>query len=464
MQKLFGIFALLLSAMLTACGGGGGSGGSNPNQLEFYSTAPSSLILPPSSSRQYEVRGGVPPYRTGTSDAAIAIGVVSGNVLTLGAVSPGSATVNVMDNSGASIPISLTVGSSIPLYTTAPDSLSIGVGAVAARTFTIGGGVAPYTVEGGDGTVASAQLVGTNQLKVTGIVIGSTAIKIRDAANQTVSLSVKVGAPELRVSPTDLKIFPGIDAVVKISGGQPPYHIAGGIPAAILAEIRNGDELYITGKLASTLEMSVADATGQLQKVTVTVEIGAATFGLSPQTLTISETDTQRINFTIFGAAAGSVCLFTSDTRVLMPTVSGCTTSRTVTLDTGTNGSRCVTGDQTVTVTAVDANRSVGMATVTIKDNGGVSCTAFAIVPATLTVRAANPTAVPPVTATTAQALISGGSGTYDIISSNTAAATATASGNAVTVTGGTVAGTATITVRDRADITRSATIVVTVN
>ncbi len=467
MVKLIKFCALLVLASLVACGGGGGSGGSNPNQSAFFTTAGSTVTLPVASAGQYEVGGGVPPYRIGNTDTTIAVGAINGKVLTIGAVAAGTSPITIFDNAGASITVSVRVGSSIPLYTTASSSVVIGVGSSASRIFSIGGGGGSYTVEGSANAVAKVEMVGATQWKVTGITIGTTDVKIRDAAGTIVQVSVTVGAPELRVSPTTLKLFPGIRAIVKISGGQPPYRIAGGIPAAVDAMISttNPDELIITGKLASTLELSVADATGQLQKVTVTVEIGQGTFGFSPNALSVSENDNQPISLTIFGAAPGKLCLFTSDSTFLKPAGDSCKTvvsgETQITIETGTLGTRCVSANTPVTITAVDANRSVGTATITIIDNGlnGPDCgvAAFAIAPAALTLTA---------TSTVGQAVITGGSGTYTAVTSNSAAATASVAGSVITVTRVAAALTnpVVITVRDSKDPSRALTLNVTVN
>ncbi len=449
MQKIFRIWMLLLTAALVACGGGGGSSGSNPNQSTLVTTAGAEVVLPVGAAREYQINGGVPPYRAGNTDQNIAIGQVSGKSLTIGAVSAGSTKINVFDNSGASVAIDVKVGSSVPLYTTAPSSLTIGVGPNAARTFWVGGGGAPYTVEGSDSNVAVVQMISGNQWKVTGIARGNTTIKIRDAAGVEISIGLVVGSPELSISPTDLTIPVGLEATAKISGGQPPYKVAGGIPAAITATIQ-GDELIIKGNLASELEISVIDAAGQTVKVKVEINTATTSIRLSPNQVSVSENDTQSLQFTIFGAT-GPTCVFTSDPTFLQPTVPGCATRSTVTLETGTRGSRCVAGNTPVLLTVVDANRSVGTAQITIVDNG--SCGSLSVLPASAQIQ----------TGATTQLVLKGGSGSYVVSSDNPGVATATASGVVVVVTGGAVAGNAVITIRDESDVSKVVTFTVTV-
>lgn len=441
MQRIFRFLMLLLTAALVACGGGGEATGVNPNQATLVTTAGTTLILPVGIARDYKISGGAPPYRINNTDQAIAVGQISGNTLTIGTVAAGAVTLNVLDYSGASVSIAVQVGSSTPLYTTAPGSLMVGVGSNVARTFWIGGGAAPYTVEGGDSNVALVQMVGATQWQVTGVATGSTTVKIRDAAGVEVSISLAVGSPELRISPTDLAMPVGLEAVAKLSGGQPPYRVAGGIPAAITVTIQ-GDELHIKGSLASELDVSVMDAAGQIVKVKVKINTATTSIRLSPSAVSVSENDSQSIQFSIFGAT-GATCVFTSDPTFLQPATPGCLNRNTITLETGTRGSRCVDGDKHVTLTVVDADRSTATADVTIVDNG--SCSNFSVLPASTEVR----------TGEVKQLTLTGGSGSYVVASDNARVATASASGGVVIVTGGTTAGNAIITIRDQSDTSK---------
>lgn len=96
---------LMLTTALLAYGGGGGSSGGNPNQSTLVTTAGSEVILPVGAARSYQISGGIPPYRIGNTDQAIAIGQITDNTLTIGTVSAGATKINVLDNSGATISI-----------------------------------------------------------------------------------------------------------------------------------------------------------------------------------------------------------------------------------------------------------------------------------------------------------------------------------------------------------------------
>jgi hypothetical protein len=450
MNKILNYFiAAIIAVILAACGGGGGSSGGNPSQPDLVTTAGAEVILPVGAARNYQISGGIPPYRVGNTDQAIAIGQVSGDTLTIGTLRAGGTKVSVLDNSGKSVSINVKVGSSTPLYTNAPGSLTVGVGSNVARTFFVGGGGAPYTVEGGDSNVATVRMLDDTQWRVTGVAKGATTIKIRDAAGEEISIALQVGSPELRISPDKLTMPVGLEAVAKLSGGQPPYRVAGGIPAAITAEIV-GDELRIKGNLASKLDISVMDAAGQIVKVEVEINTATTSIRLSPSDVAISESDTQSIQFGIFGAV-GKTCVFTSDPSFFQPTVPGCAVRNSVTLETGTRGSRCVNSDTPITLTVVDEKQSVGTATVTIVDNG--SCGNLTILPGSAQVRVG----------ATMQLAISGGSGDYIVSSDNPVVATATASGVVMVVTAGSRTGTAIITLRDKSNVSKVATLVVTV-
>ena len=452
MKKIFlYVMAAFFAVILAACGGGGGSGGSNPTQPELVTTAGDQVSIKLNAFGTYQVSGGVPPYRVGNTNQSVAIAQISDGVLTIGAISVGNAQVNVLDNSGKTVTIGVEVPNPYaPLYTTAPSNLVVGVGAEAARTFWVDGGKAPYTVESGDSNVAVARMLDTHQWRVMGIAKGTTTIKISDSiASEPLVINLEVGSPELRISPDKLTMPVGLEAVAKLSGGQPPYRVAGGIPAAITATIV-GDELRIKGNLASKLDVSVMDAAGQVVKIEVEINTATTSIRLAPSAVVISESDTQPIQFGIFGAV-GATCVFTSDPSFLKATVPGCATRSSVTLDTGTRGSRCVNGDTQVTLTVVDENKSVGTADITILDNG--SCGKLTILPATAQVRVG----------ATMQLAIEGGSGKYIVSSDNPQVATATADGVVMVVTAGSRTGSAIITLRDQSDTSKVATLPVTV-
>lgn len=486
MKNIVRLLILIVVSILAACGGGGGSGGENTGTLPLsvdvpagYGSETNPVPIKANQGRLFKITGGrTKGGATGTEKRSYLVNVEETGVVGLSWAKTGDSeaedlfvvtwvdgpkqtkiTVRDADDKQISFYVKTDSPSPVDLYTTAPDALTVGVGAAAARVFDIGGGSAPYVVTGGNSSVAKVEMIGAKQWMVTGVAIGETTVTIRDAAGRSKGIVVNVGAPELRISPDALTIPVGIEGVAKISGGQPPYRIAGGIPAAVQVSIQ-GDEVHIVGNLASKLDVTVADATGQTVKVEVEINTATTSLRFSPSAVTVSENDSQPIDFTIFGAT-GDVCIFTSDPTYLRPETTGCTSNRTVRLINGSRNSRCVASDVSISVTVVDSTRATGTAVVKIVDNGPACGGAgLAVTPAAVVVQAA----VGATPATTNQSVITGGGGVYVANSSDPSRATATISGNVVTIKGGTVAGAATITVIDQANPGASATIAVTVN
>lgn len=495
MKKCFGIIFVILSSILTACGGGGGSPGEN-----ISGTIPLSVNLPPgenpirivaNGARLFKITGGRLRGAEGGANRSYEVHVHDTGIVGLSWAKtgdedskdvfvvqwlsgPGETKITVSDADNKEITFAVKTDSPQPidqvLYTTAPESLVLAAGE--SRIFSIGGGTLPYTVESANNGVATVQMIGSGQWRVSGVRSGDTFLKFRDSANNMLTIAVKVDVPlpsPLTVSPTELTLPVGLKAVAKISGGQPPYRLAGGIPAAIQVDLSN-DELNVLGLLASKLDVTVLDALGSTAKIAV--EINAATTGIrfSPNALSISENDTQTINLSLFGAVAGDVCFFSNDPSYLVLTAPGCNGTvdvggtRSVQLITGTRGNRCVSADRQIKVTAVDASRSIAETIITITDNGICTLDVLAVSPKSLIVQAANDIATPPVTATSNEAVITGGSGAYVVTSDNPDRATATVSGNVITVTGASRTGTTKITIRDQNDSARMAQISVTVN
>ena len=474
MQKIFKFLTFMLVMFLAACGGGGGSGGEPIGTLPLsvdvpagFGTLANPVVIKANQGRLFKITGGrIKGGADGTEKRSYLVNVEETGVVGLSWAKVGEdeaedlfavawldgpkqtkITVRDADDKQITFYVRTDPPEPVDLYTTAPESLTVGVGAAAARVFDIGGGNAPYRVTGADSNVALVEMVGAKQWRVTGVAIGETTVIIRDAAGRSKGIVLKVGAPELRISTETLKIPVGIQATAKISGGQPPYRIAGEVPDAIKVSIQ-GDEVSIIGNFASELHVTVADATGQTVKVEVEINTATPAIRLSPGALTISENDAQHIDFTVFGAASGKVCMFTSDPTYLKPEASACTTDRTLRVITGSRGNRCVTSNKNVTVTVVDENRATGTATVTIADNGtgcsgGAGGGGFSVSHETLALK---PSA-------TFQVVVLGGSGSYFLNSDDTSIATAALSGNVITITAvGAPGGTATITVMDKDD------------
>lgn len=457
MKMLRPFIIFWLAVVLVACGGGGGSSGSNPNQPNLISTAGESLIIPVGAFREYVVSGGVPPYQVSSSEPAIAVGSIKGNALSIGALSGGKATIRVFDFQGKTFVTEVTVGSSVPLYTTAPTSLNIGIGVT--RSFVIGGGAPPYTVVGSNSSVATVVQSSATGWSITGVAANATGtVKIRDAAGATVEVNVSTTPPELRISPDKLTMPSGIEAQVTLSGGQPPYAPAGGIPAAIQVTPATSTDgkFKILGNLASKLDVTFLDSAGQSAKVEVEINTATVSYRLSPSPISISENSTDDLTFSLFGfygdsstgASSGTVCVYLSDPAffTLDASRSTCSTfsssSRTFRLITGTRGNRCVTTDTPIEIRAVDSQGSVASGVLTIVNNG-VNClgasNGLSVTPNSIAVQ----------NGLSSNVAVRGGNGRYTAVSANLNVATVTVAGDIVSVTGRGTSGNTVVTVTD---------------
>ena len=439
MRFLSYLSTLLVAVSLTACGGGGGSPGVTSGSA-LFTTAPSSIVLPVGASRQFEIRGGTAPYSARNTDSAIAFGVIQGTLLTLGAVASGDTTVAIVDNSGVQISISVKVSAGIAFFTTVPTALTIAPSTT--QTFSLGGGFRPYSASSSNATVVTTRVAG-DTIAITGAALGTATVELRDAANTVVTRSITVAATPLQLSPNgSVRAFVGDVLKVAIIGGRPPYRANSGNRAATV-KVVNDNELQVSLEVVGQTVVTVLDADNQSVTLSVEVIRGTPTIRLSPDVVTISENDLQSVVLTLFGSF-GPIAVFSSDTTLLVPTIVG----TTVTVDTGSNGSRCVAKDTAVTITAVDAVRAVGTATITIQDN-----------PAGCGVLTASTTSVSlPALGSKAQVVIAGGSGNYVASSSNSSVVKATVSASVVELER-VAAGGATITVVDAADPRRSLTI-----
>ena len=413
MRLLTYLSTLLISALVVACGGGDGSPGvsSGPNST-FAVAAPSAVTLQVGLSQPYAIKGGVKPYSVVSSDPAIAAGWIGGDdVLYVGTVVPGKATITTLDSKGSKVDIAVTVGSSTAFYTTAASNITITPGVAFARTYTLGGGTAPYVATSSFPSVATVSISG-NQMTITGVQISTTAatITIRDAAGATLTTSVTVGTVPLTMNPIELKAPIGVIFRSVITGGTPPYHTVILDNCATNVHIVQGNILEATTALACEgAVITVVDANNQTVAVKFTVTAGTVGLQVAPSALTIPESpNTPDLSLLVYGAN-GPLQVFTTNTGVLAPQtpIKNADGTYTIVL---TGGNTCYSGsgvDNTnppngtftdlkgiptlliqpiddvpprptiaITITVLDSTGRQGTSVLNVKDNGlgGVGC------------------------------------------------------------------------------------------
>ena len=335
------------------------------SNLALFTTAPPAITVAIGSAPGYSVGGGAGPYTATSNNTSVATVSLVGSNLTISGVAAGSANIIVRDSTGAVITVAVTVpaAGTLALFTMAPPAVTIAIGAMPA--YSVGGGTGPYSSTSNNAGVATTSLVGSN-LTITGVAVGSAIISVRDNAGTVVNISVTIGTTPIGVTPNNATGIIADRLVATITGGTAPFRASVGNLDVASASV-SGNQLNITLKQVGTTVVTVLDANNQ--SIPYTLIVNAATPGirLSPNPLTVSELDTQPIFLTVFGASSGAVSVFSSDTSILVATVSG----QTVTLTTGSNGNRCVNADLPVTITVVDSTRASGSAVVTIRNSVG---------------------------------------------------------------------------------------------
>ncbi len=271
-------------------------------------------------------------------------------------------------------------------------NLQVGVGASARAPIPITGGTPPYTVASSNETVVQASISADNRLVLNAGSVGNTLVTVQDRAGARVILLVRVDpvqALPLAVSSSSLTLPIDVPAIVTLTGGQPPYRVLGGIPAALSVTPVLGvaNEFQIVGTLVlGVYDIVFADSASQT--VNTSVSITAATTGLrlSPSALTISElgnNTTQPIRLTVFGAV-GEYQVVSSRLDLLRPAPRTPTQPPSeIVIETGQAGDRCLTGTigelgtiisaVVVTITVVDSTESVATSEITIQ-NSALAC------------------------------------------------------------------------------------------
>ena len=336
------------------------------SNLALFTTAPSSVTVAIGASPAYSVGGGTGPYTATSSTTSVATTTLTGNSLTVTGVSAGSASIVVRDSAGTSVTVAVTVPTpaTLALFTTAPSSVTVAIGASPA--YSVGGGTGPYTVSSNNASIVTTSLMG-NSLTITGRTVGSAIVLVRDSAGASVLLNIVVGAAAIAVTPTGATGIINDVLIATITGGTPPFRASVGNILVASASVQNENELTITLLQVGQTIITVLDANNQSTAYSLTSNAATPGIRLSPNAVTVSEYGSEPILLTVYGAAAGAMNVFSSDTTRLTATL----VNQTITVTTGTNLKRCVNGDTPVTITVVDSTRATGIAIVTIQENGG---------------------------------------------------------------------------------------------
>ena len=304
----------------------------------------------------------------------------------------------------------------LALSTTAPTELVLPIGVV--QKYSIRGGFAPYTIRNSNSRIA-AGFVSGEVLILNSVSQGQSTVTVVDDKGTSIALAITVGA-ELKLSMSEAQSFVSDTVKVTITGGTPPYR-ASTLDMAVKAVV-NGDQLVMTlNSVTEGIDVVVLDANDQQVKIKVIVINGTPQIRLSPNIVTVSENDTQPIIFTIFGAVQGPIRVLSSDPTLLQASVSG----NTVTVNTGTNGDRCVNANTIVTFQVIDSLPASANAVVTIANSFG-GCSNLTAPSGDFVVQAG----------ATRSVVLGGDASNYSVSSDNELVATATFAGGVLSVKG----------------------------
>jgi len=242
----------------------------------LYTTAPESFFMPSKATATYKVAGGLGPYTVTSANTAIVNAAVENGVMTVTSGSTaGKTTLNIRDAKGSLVVVTANVSgdSAVPLYTTAPSSISIGLGD--APSYSIQGGIGPFTATSSNASVAKASVTG-NTLKITGLNSGVADVVIFDSTGASVKVTATVqgGAatvPLYSTAPESITVAVGSKPTYTIAGGASPYTVTSS-NVNVITVSQTGTTFTATGVAAGLAAISIHDANGTAVNITVTVQ------------------------------------------------------------------------------------------------------------------------------------------------------------------------------------------------
>ena len=432
MRRFFlGLLAAILSFGLASCGGGGGyDGDTGPNTSLRMSPLLSDVGLSVGYvAKVARITQGVEPYFVLSSDPSVSAQLLEDGTLVVRGNAPGTSTVSVQDSSVNQKSISLKVEvKSKALSSSVGTSLTLGAGE--SRTFTVTGGMAPYTVSSNNNSIVSVTSQMGGVITITGRSNGTASLLITDDIGATLQVSVTVNAPEFSVSPETATGQVGTEMVFTILGGVGPYSAVSSAPAVATVSV-SGDTARAQLRTQGTSTLTFRDSTGQSVVVTLTSTQTLPPLSISPGTSS-GQVGTNLI-FTVIGGA-GPYSAISSNPSVANANVSG-------------------------SIISVSLN-AAGTSTITVLDSKGQNTSATVTATGGTTVAlSASPTAANDTVGRPVVFTVSGGVGPYTAVSSNPQLSTTSVNGSTVTVNL-IDAGQSTITIRDSKGETVRVTVV----
>lgn len=305
MRVLSFLAALMVAAVLSACGGGGGSSGSNPQTPTVQTTAPATLRMPLGVVQQYRVYGGVAPYQVTSSDSRIVNASVNGETLLINSVGQGTANVQIRDRNTGVVTVAVTVGDPLALSITSAKSY---VGDTVRAIIT--GGTPPYRVSVLD--IALEGTINGNELSVLLKAVGGPFdVAVIDALNQTVKMTIETipGSPQFNLVPAALSVSENSQAPIILTAlqGVGPLTVRSSDPTLLQASVSGNVITVTTGSQNrrcvdqdTDITIQVQDARGAFATATITLLDNPLGCGLiaSSKQVAVIQGESVRVNLT----------------------------------------------------------------------------------------------------------------------------------------------------------------------
>jgi hypothetical protein len=262
----------------------------------LFTSAPTQVSMALGAPSTFTVGGGTGTYTFSSSDVSVVtVPGASSTQLVLTPVAIGTATVSVTDTVGTKVTFDVLVGGVQPLRLSAGASVTVGLSA-GPVTYSILGGRMNYTAVSTNKSVVDVNPPGaTASLVISPVGAGTANIVVTDSAGTQVTLAVTVaqsGVQALSVTPASASANVGDDLVFTVVGGTAPYTFTvNNNSVATRTSASPGPSPGVFRMVgAGTTNVTVADAAGQVQEVTITVTQAATQLRLSPTTLILPET------------------------------------------------------------------------------------------------------------------------------------------------------------------------------
>jgi hypothetical protein len=343
------------------------------------------VAMAPGAFDSVTIVGGTPPFTAVSADTNVVRVSVTGTTLSVAGVGEANnVPVSVIDALGVTRTLSVSVAAQytpttgVALFTNIP--LKPTLPPRASRTFTVGGGTAPYTVGSLNPAVVTPVLRG-NALTLQTAQAGTTSIYITDDNGQQLyqPVTVQSWAAPLALSATSIFGTTGTLTSVLVAGGTPPYTMFSSSSGVGVGSV-NGNVLTIQLVAPGNGSVTVTDAEFNTASLTL-VASGAAIlteFGLTPAKVSISENLTrntsgalqQTVISLLMGKAVAPVQAFSTHPRLLSPTVNGNVVEVRTPGTASAPVAPCVDLDTTVTITAIDAAGQTATSAILVTNNG----------------------------------------------------------------------------------------------